>query len=262
MRPHDAREQETNGGSMSPEACAATRRAPRAGGRALISVARARGRANPGRSERRDEVVDPGSVRSTSRTSSGCRGSAGTRDRRERLGAIGFHVGARAVFRTLMRLPGDIVAGAMWHPQFRSTTSRPRFAASRRPSVPSREPLVIGVGGADTMQPLEAHRRSARRAPLPHVEVEVSGRPPRAGCRATSHATRRRLRGPRGSTATLFAAQTPDGEPQRYEASTSACSARHESVAREPTPGRLPPLASSVFCVMAIMRAPGAISIT
>ena len=46
------------------------------------------------------------------------------------------------------------------------------------------------------------------------------------------------------------------------EASTSACSGRHESVACEPTPGALPSLASSVFCATAIMRAPGAISIT
>ena len=47
-----------------------------------------------------------------------------------------------------------------------------------------------------------------------------------------------------------------------YEASTSACSGRHESVTADPTPGREPSVASSVFCVTAIMRAPGAISTT
>ena len=47
-----------------------------------------------------------------------------------------------------------------------------------------------------------------------------------------------------------------------YEASTSACSGRHESVTADPTPGRELSVASSVFCVTAIMRAPGAISTT
>ena len=31
---------------------------------------------------------------------------------------IGFCVGARAAFRTLMRLPDTFAAGAMWHPSF------------------------------------------------------------------------------------------------------------------------------------------------
>ena len=33
-------------------------------------------------------------------------------------GCIGFCLGARAVFRTMMRLPEQFVAGAMWHPSF------------------------------------------------------------------------------------------------------------------------------------------------
>jgi len=37
----------------------------------------------------------------------------------EPLGCIGFCLGARAVFRTLTRLPDRFVAGAMWHPSFR-----------------------------------------------------------------------------------------------------------------------------------------------
>ena len=33
-------------------------------------------------------------------------------------GCIGFCLGARAVFRTMMRLPDQFAAGAMWHPSF------------------------------------------------------------------------------------------------------------------------------------------------
>ena len=36
----------------------------------------------------------------------------------EPAGCIGFCLGARAVFRTMMRLPGQFAAGAMWHPSF------------------------------------------------------------------------------------------------------------------------------------------------
>ncbi|MCY4176810.1 MAG: dienelactone hydrolase family protein [Acidimicrobiaceae bacterium] len=35
-----------------------------------------------------------------------------------RLGCVGFCLGARAVFRTMMRLPERFAAGAMWHPSF------------------------------------------------------------------------------------------------------------------------------------------------
>ncbi len=89
----------------------------------------------------------------------------------ERLGVIGFCVGARAAFRTLMRLPETFAAGAMWHPS---------FLADDEPDSPHRSagaltrPLFIGIGAADTMQPIEAHRRFLDAvAPLAHVEVEV-----------------------------------------------------------------------------------------
>ena len=36
----------------------------------------------------------------------------------ESVGCIGFCLGARAVFRTMMRLPEQFTAGAMWHPSF------------------------------------------------------------------------------------------------------------------------------------------------
>ena len=35
-----------------------------------------------------------------------------------RVGCAGFCLGARAVFRTMMRLPEQFTAGAMWHPSF------------------------------------------------------------------------------------------------------------------------------------------------
>jgi carboxymethylenebutenolidase len=92
-------------------------------------------------------------------------------DGTERLGAIGFCVGARAVFRTLMRLPEQFVAGAMWHPS---------FLADDRPDSPHRTarqlttPLFIGIGDADRMQPIEAHQPFFDAVePLPHVELRV-----------------------------------------------------------------------------------------
>ena len=36
----------------------------------------------------------------------------------ERVGCVGFCLGARAVLRTMMRLPEQFVVGAMWHPSF------------------------------------------------------------------------------------------------------------------------------------------------
>ena len=89
----------------------------------------------------------------------------------ERLGVIGFCVGARAAFRTLMRLPDTFAAGAMWHPSFLADDEpdSPHLSAGAL-----ERPLYIGLGDADTMQPLEAHRRFLDAvAPLPHVEVEV-----------------------------------------------------------------------------------------
>jgi carboxymethylenebutenolidase len=89
----------------------------------------------------------------------------------EQLGVIGFCVGARAVFRSMMRLPATFAAGAMWHPS---------FLADDEPDSPHRSasalarPLFIGIGGADVMQPIEAHQRFLEAVePLPHVEVEV-----------------------------------------------------------------------------------------
>lgn len=89
----------------------------------------------------------------------------------EQLGAIGFCVGARAVYRTLMRLPQRFVVGAMWHPS---------FLADDQPDSPHRtahrltRPLFIGIGDADKMQPIEKHQPFFDAvAPLAHVELHV-----------------------------------------------------------------------------------------
>jgi carboxymethylenebutenolidase len=89
----------------------------------------------------------------------------------ERLGAIGFCVGARAVFRTLIRLPQRFVVGAMWHPS---------FLADDGPDSPHltagclTRPLFIGVGDADRMQPIERNQPFFDAVePLAHVELQV-----------------------------------------------------------------------------------------
>jgi carboxymethylenebutenolidase len=89
----------------------------------------------------------------------------------EHLGVIGFCVGARAVFRTLMRLPQRFVVGAMWHPSFLADDQHdsPHRTASRLT-----RPLFIGVGDADRMQPIETHQPFFDAVePLAHVELQV-----------------------------------------------------------------------------------------
>lgn len=89
----------------------------------------------------------------------------------EQLGVIGFCVGARAVFRTLMRLPERFAVGAMWHPS---------FLADEQPDSPHltardlAQPLYIGIGDADRMQPIELHQPFFDAVtPLAQVEVQV-----------------------------------------------------------------------------------------
>ncbi len=89
----------------------------------------------------------------------------------ERLGVIGFCVGARAVFRTMMRRPERFAAGAMWHPSFLADDAPD---SPHRTAAQLRQPLYIGIGDADRMQPIEAHQRFFDAvAPLDHVELEV-----------------------------------------------------------------------------------------
>jgi carboxymethylenebutenolidase len=89
----------------------------------------------------------------------------------EQLGAIGFCVGARAVFRTLMRLPERFAVGAMWHHSFLADDQpdSPHLTARRLT-----RPLFIGIGDADRMQPIERHRPFLDAVePLAHVELQV-----------------------------------------------------------------------------------------
>lgn len=71
------------------------------------------------------------------------------------MGAVGFCVGARAVFRTMMRLPARFPVGAMWHPSFLvdDTPDSPHLTAGL-----FRGRLFIGIGLEDRMQPLASHR--------------------------------------------------------------------------------------------------------
>ena len=73
----------------------------------------------------------------------------------ERLATVGFCLGARAVFRSMMRLPDRFAAGAMWHPSFLvdDQSDSPHLTADQL-----RGPLFIGIGDADRMQPLSSHR--------------------------------------------------------------------------------------------------------
>lgn len=92
-------------------------------------------------------------------------------DPAEPLATIGFCVGARAVFRSLMRLPGRFVAGAMWHPSFLvdDQPDSPHLTAGRLST-----PLFIGIGEADQLQPLSLHQPFLDAVrPLDDVEVAV-----------------------------------------------------------------------------------------
>ena len=66
----------------------------------------------------------------------------------ETAGCIGFCLGARAVFRTMMRLPDQFVAGAMWHPSFLVDGEPDSPHLSARELAGS---LYAGFGEADKM---------------------------------------------------------------------------------------------------------------
>ena len=64
------------------------------------------------------------------------------------VGCIGFCLGARAVFRTMMRLPEQFTAGAMWHPSFLvdDAPDSPHLSAGELSGS-----LYVGFGEADKM---------------------------------------------------------------------------------------------------------------
>lgn len=89
----------------------------------------------------------------------------------EKLGTIGFCLGARAIYRTLMRLPERFVVGATWHPSFLADDGpdSPHLTASELA-----QPVYIGIGTADQIQSIEMHQRFFDAvADLEHVEVEI-----------------------------------------------------------------------------------------
>jgi len=89
----------------------------------------------------------------------------------DRLGCIGFCLGARAVFRTMMRLPGQFAAGAMWHPSFLAD-DQPDSPHLTAPSLANS--LFVGIGDADEVQSIAMHQRFFDAVgPLAHVSVEI-----------------------------------------------------------------------------------------
>ena len=66
---------------------------------------------------------------------------------------IGFCLGARAVFRTMMRLPERFAAGAMWHPSFLvdGEDDSPHLSASELPGA-----LYAGFAEEDRIMPVSA----------------------------------------------------------------------------------------------------------
>ena len=70
-------------------------------------------------------------------------------------GCIGFCLGARVVFRTMMRLPERFVAGAMWHPSFLVDTAAdsPHLTAAEMAGS-----LYVGFGEADQLMTVASMR--------------------------------------------------------------------------------------------------------
>lgn len=73
----------------------------------------------------------------------------------EPMAAIGFCVGARAVFRTMMRLPNQFITGAMWHPSY-LVDDEPD--SPHRTAQGLRGELFVGIGADDHMQPQASHQ--------------------------------------------------------------------------------------------------------
>ena len=73
----------------------------------------------------------------------------------ESVGCVGFCLGARAVFRTMMRLPEKFRAGAMWHPSFLvdNGADSPHLTAGELAGS-----LYVGFGEADQMMSVASMR--------------------------------------------------------------------------------------------------------
>lgn len=89
----------------------------------------------------------------------------------EQLGALGFCLGARAIYRTLRRLPQRFVVGATWHP---SLLVDDEEDSPHRSAGDLSQPLYIGIGTADQVQSIELQQPFFDAvADLEHVEVEI-----------------------------------------------------------------------------------------
>ena len=96
--------------------------------------------------------------------------AVGVRDD-EQLGCVGFCLGARAVFRTMMRLPEQFSVGSMSHPSFLvdDTDDSPHLSAAELTGK-----LFIGIGDADKIQSIEAQQAFFDAVDsLDHVSLEV-----------------------------------------------------------------------------------------
>jgi carboxymethylenebutenolidase len=87
----------------------------------------------------------------------------------EKIGVIGFCLGARAVYRSMMRLPDRVACGAGWHPSFLADDrpDSPHLTAARLA-----HPLYLGIGEDDEVQSIAMHQPFLDAvAGLDHVEV-------------------------------------------------------------------------------------------
>lgn len=87
----------------------------------------------------------------------------------DRFGVIGFCLGARAVVRSMLRLPDRVACGAGWHPSFLADDApdSPHLRAAELAA-----PLYLGIGEADEVQSIAMHQRFLDAvAPLDHVDV-------------------------------------------------------------------------------------------
>ncbi len=96
-------------------------------------------------------------------------GAVGVADS-ERLGCVGFCLGARAVFRTMMRKPDQFLVGSMSHPSFLvdDENDSPHLSAHELSGR-----LFVGIGDADEIQSIEMQQAFFDAvAELDHVGVE------------------------------------------------------------------------------------------
>ncbi|MDG1267112.1 MAG: dienelactone hydrolase family protein [Ilumatobacter sp.] len=84
---------------------------------------------------------------------------------------IGFCLGARGVFRRMMRDGSRVRAGAAWHPSFLADDApdSPHLTAAQLAT-----PLYLAIGDADQVQSIKMHQRFLDAVdPLDHVRVDI-----------------------------------------------------------------------------------------